>query len=82
LNSFEVELITSPAQLLDDHDATYERMKAFLNSLSADDLAREVDEPQYDPPPTVGVRLVIVLGNAMTNEGQISYLKAYDRMGG
>jgi len=28
------------------------------------------------------VRLVSVLENAMTNEGQISYLKAYHRLGG
>ena len=35
-----------------------------------------------DPRPTVAVRLVSVLENAMTNEGQISYLKAYHRLGG
>jgi hypothetical protein len=31
---------------------------------------------------SVAVRLVSVLENAMTNEGQISYLKAYHRLGG
>jgi hypothetical protein len=72
----------SAQQLLDYHDAAYERMKAFLDSLSADDLARQLDEPRYDPRPTVGVRLISVLENAMTNEGQISYLKAYHRLGG
>ncbi len=72
----------SAQQLLDYQDATYERMKTFLNSVSADELARELDEPQYDPRPTVAVRLVSVLENAMTNEGQISYLKAYHRLGG
>jgi len=40
------------------------------------------DEPQYDPRPTVAVRLVSVLENAITNEGQISYLKGYHRLGG
>ena len=72
----------STQQLLAYHDATYERMKTYLNSLSAEELARELDEPQYDPRPTVAVRLVSVLENAMTNEGQISYLKAYHRLGG
>jgi len=72
----------SAQQLLDYHDATYERMKTYLEALSADELARELDEPQYDPRPTVAVRLVSVLENAMTNEGQISYLKAYHRLGG
>jgi hypothetical protein len=57
-------------------------MKTYLNSLSADEFARELDEPQYDPRPTVAVRLVSILENAMTNEGQISYLKAYHRLGG
>ena len=66
----------SAQQLLDYHDATYERMKTYLSSLSADEFARQLDEPQFDPRPTVAVRLVSVLENAMTNEGQISYLKA------
>jgi hypothetical protein len=72
----------SAQQLLDYHDTAYERMKIYLNSVSADELARELDEPQYDPRPTVAVRLVSVLENAMTNEGQISYLKGYHRLGG
>ena len=57
-------------------------MKTYLNSLSADELARELDEPRYDPRPTVAVRLVSVLEYAMTNEGQINYLEAYHRLGG
>jgi hypothetical protein len=72
----------SAAQLLAYHDTTYERIKSYLNAISGDELARELDEPQYDPRPTVAVRLVSVLENAMTNEGQISYLKAYHRLGG
>ena len=35
----------SAQQLLDYHDAAYERMKTYLDSLSADDLARQLDEP-------------------------------------
>lgn len=72
----------SAQQLLDYQGATYQRMKTYLQSVSADELARELDEPQYDPRPTVAVRLVSVLENTMTNEGQISYLKAYHRLGG
>ncbi len=68
--------------LLEYHDATYELMKTDLKRLTAEDLARQLDEPQYQPLPTVAVRLVSVLENAMTNEGQISYLKAYHRLGG
>jgi len=56
--------------LLTYHDATYERMKSYLKTLTAEDLARELDEPRYQPLPTVAVRLVSVLENAMTNEGR------------
>ena len=68
--------------LLKYHDAVYERMKTYIESLTAEDLARQLDEPQYQPLPTVAVRLVSVLENAMNNQGQISYLKAYHRLGG
>lgn len=68
--------------LLAYHDAAYARMKIYLNSLTVEDLARELNEPQYQPLPTVAVRLVSVLENAMTNQGQISYLKAFHRLGG
>jgi hypothetical protein len=68
--------------LLSYHDATYERMKSYLKTLTADDLARQLDETRYQPIPTVAVRLVSVLENAMTNEGQVSYLKGYHRLGG
>lgn len=72
----------STALLLAYHDAAYEQMKTYLATLTAEDLMRPLDEPQYQPLPTVAVRIVSVLENAMTNEGQISYLKAYHRLGG
>ena len=64
------------------HDAAHERTKVYLESLDPAEYDRELDEPQYTPLPTVGVRLVSVLENAMYNMGQISYLKGYHRMGG
>lgn len=79
----QVRAFRAPADLLlAYHDATYSRMKSYLESVTAEELARELNEPQYQPLPTVGVRLVSVLENAMTNQGQISYLKAYHRLGG
>ena len=72
----------SAALILQYHDAVYERMKSYIETLTAEDLARQLDEPQYQPLPTVAVRLVSVLENAMNNQGQISYLKAYHRLGG
>ena len=79
----QVRVFRASAELLlAYHDATYEQMKTYLKTLTAEDLARQLDEPQYQPLPTVAVRLVSVLENALTNEGQISYLKAYHRLGG
>jgi hypothetical protein len=72
----------SPELLLKYHDAAYERLKRYIETLTAEDLARQLDEPQHQPLPTVAIRLVSVLENAMNNQGQISYLKAYHRLGG
>lgn len=72
----------TPDLLLAYHDAVYERMKGYLESLKPGDLERELDEPQFQPLPTVSVRIVSVLENAMTNQGMINYLKLYHRLGG
>jgi hypothetical protein len=76
------DLKCSSELLLDYHDAVYERTKAYFASLTDEELARELNEPQYTPLPTVSVRLVSWLENAMHNAGQIVYLKAYHRLGG
>jgi DinB family protein len=79
----QVRAFRAPAEmLLAYHDAVYEVMKSYLKTLTPENLARELDEPRFQPLPTVAVRLVSVLENAMTNEGQIIYLKAYHRLGG
>jgi hypothetical protein len=57
-------------------------MQGYLEMLSPEELARQLDAPRFQPLPKAAVRLVSVLGNAMTNQGQISYLKAYHRLGG
>jgi len=68
--------------ILGYHDTVHDRLQGYLESLAPADYDRELDEPQYQPLPTVSVRLVSVLENAMHNMGQIGYLKAYHRMGG
>jgi DinB superfamily len=68
--------------ILSYHDAAHELTKSYLESVPPAEFDRELDEPQYQPLPTVGVRLVSVLENAMHNMGQIGYLKACQRMGG
>ncbi len=79
----QVRAFKAPADLiLAYHDATFDRTTAYLQAVTPEELDRELDEPQYDPRPTVAVRLVSVLENAMNNAGQISYLKGYHRLGG
>jgi hypothetical protein len=79
----QVRAFKAPSDLiLAYHDATFDRARAYFESVTDQELERELDEPQYNPLPTVSVRLVSVLENAMNNAGQISYLKAYHRLGG
>lgn len=79
----QVRAFTAPVELiLGYHDAAHTRLTDYLKTLTAADLARELNEPQYQPLPTIGVRPVSVLENAMNNQGQIDFLKAYHRLGG
>lgn len=68
--------------LLAYHDQTYEVTKAFIERQTESDWQRELNEPQWTPLPTVSVRMVSVLENAMHNTGQMGFLKAYHRLGG
>jgi hypothetical protein len=61
--------------LLDYHRAVLGRNLDYIRTLSAADLDRELDEPQYTPLPTVGVRLISVLHDGLAHAGQIGYLK-------
>ena len=63
--------------LLGYNDAAYERTKAYLAGVSPKDLDRVLDEPRYDPMPTVGVRLVSVVSDNTQHAGQIGYLRGY-----
>lgn len=61
--------------LLDYHDAVYARSVAYIQGLSPADLDRQLNEPQWNPLPTVGVRLVSVLGDNLQHAGQAAYVK-------
>jgi len=56
-------------------------MKTYLNSLSADELARELDAPQYDPRPTVAA-LGQRLGECHDQRGADQLFEAYPRLVG
>jgi hypothetical protein len=52
-----------------------DRSKSYISSLSAADLDRELNEPWFQPLPTVGVRLVSVMSDEIQHVGQIAYLR-------
>ena len=65
--------------LLDYHLAVSERTKRYFGSLTAADLDRELNEPRYQPLPTVGVRIVSVLSDNLQHAGQAAYVRGYLR---
>jgi uncharacterized damage-inducible protein DinB len=54
--------------------AVHARTAGYLDGLSDEDLDRVVDE-SYDPPVTVGVRLVSVLSDDLQHLGQAAYAR-------
>lgn len=73
--SEQVALVRAPAALLAGyHRATHARSLAYLATLTADDLDRVVDE-RWDPPVTLGVRLVSVVNDCTQHVGQAAYVR-------
>ena len=72
----EVRAFKSPSVRiqLDYLGAVVERTKQYVASLAPSDLDRELDEPWYQPPPTVGVRIVSVLADCHQHAGEASYI--------
>jgi uncharacterized damage-inducible protein DinB len=65
--------------LLDYLDTVTGRTHSFLATVTDDELDRVVDT-SWDPPVTMGARLVSVLGDGMQHAGQAAYLRGlHDR---
>jgi hypothetical protein len=64
----------SASDLLDYLDAVDERTRAFLGSVTPDELERIVDR-RWDPPVTLGVRLVSVADDCLQHAGQAAYVR-------
>ncbi|MBA7642377.1 hypothetical protein ES703_50070 [subsurface metagenome] len=65
-----------PAQtLLDYQRAVTERSKNYFQMLSKTDLDRELNEPMFQPLPTVGVRLVSIMDDSVIHAGQAAYVR-------
>src|SRR5690606_4145816 len=63
----------TPELLLGYHDATQDAVAEFLSGITDADLDRIVDEG-WDPPVTMGVRLVSVIGDTHQHLGQAAYI--------
>jgi hypothetical protein len=72
----EVDRVRVPSVdlLLGYADAVHARTADFLRGVKADDLDRVVDDA-WDPPVTLGVRLVSVLSDDLQHVGQAAYLR-------
>jgi len=66
--------VDDPELLVGYHRAVHQRTVEFVCRLTERDLARVVDEG-WNPPVTLGVRLVSVLGDDWQHVGQAGYLK-------
>ncbi len=69
--------VDSADVLLAYADAALARSEAYLATIGPADLDAVINEPQYDPLPTVGVRLVSVISDNTQHAGQVGYLRGY-----
>jgi uncharacterized damage-inducible protein DinB len=68
-----------PGLLVAYHDAVADRTAAYLETLDGEELDRIIDE-RWDPPVSVGVRLVSVIGDSYQHAGQAAYVRGmYER---
>ena len=73
--SEQVAEVQAPAPLLREYfAATHEQTIRYLESVGEDDLDAVVDT-HWDPPVTLGVRLVSVLNDCTQHVGQAAYLR-------
>ncbi len=73
--SKEVAEVRAPAELLTEYyDAVHERTLRLVAGLTEQDLSRIVDE-RWDPPVTLGVRLVSVISDCLQHAGQAAFVR-------
>lgn len=70
----------SPQVLVDYYDAVAVRTRDLLRGLKPEDLDRVVDD-RWDPPVTLGVRLVSVIDDDVQHAGQAAYVRGLQRVG-
>ena len=74
-SSSQVDAVKAPPELLlDYYDAVHRQTVGFLTSLADEDFDRIVDT-RWDPPVTLGVRLVSTIADCLQHAGQAAYAK-------
>lgn len=73
--SRQVAQVNVPAELLSAYlHAVHDRTRTYVETLDAGDLERIVDD-RWDPPVTLGVRLVSVVNDGTEHVGQAAYVR-------
>jgi uncharacterized damage-inducible protein DinB len=71
----EVAAVRVSGELLTGyHDETYEQTIQYVRRVTDDDLGRVVDK-RWDPPVTLGVRLVSVVSDDLQHAGQAAFVR-------
>ena len=61
--------------IIEYYDAVYVRTQEYLHTITPEELDRVLNEPRWDPMPSVGVRLVSVMHDNSVHAGEMAYLK-------
>jgi uncharacterized damage-inducible protein DinB len=70
--------VKSTDLLLAYYDAVHDQTIRYVQQLSDDDLERVVDK-RWDPPVTLGVRLVSVIADSLQHVGQAAFIRGIAR---
>jgi uncharacterized damage-inducible protein DinB len=71
----DVAAVRAGADLLTGyHDAVHDQTVAYVRTITDDDLARIIDN-SWDPPVTLGVRLVSVVSDGLQHAGQAAFIR-------
>jgi uncharacterized damage-inducible protein DinB len=72
--------VKSAELLIAYHDAVFEQTTRYVKGLADADLDRIVDE-RWDPPVTLGARLVSVISDDLQHAGQAAYVRGLGDLG-